>query len=85
MWGPLCVSTPGMHIQFHVRSVFHGTVMQSVNHYFAPHVIIGKGIPNRLASANNHAQPLSSALIPSAEDAVSSHGWKPHPLQPLWQ
>ena len=28
------------------------------------------GIPDRLASANNHAQPLSSAVIPTAETAV---------------
>ena len=29
-----------------------------------------KGIPNRLASVNNHTQPLSSAVLLSAESAV---------------
>ena len=30
----------------------------------------GKGVPNRLASANSHNQPLSSTVIPSVESAT---------------
>ena len=30
----------------------------------------GKGVPNRLALVNNHAQPVSSQVIPSVDDAI---------------
>ena len=33
----------------------------------------GKGVPNRLALVNNHAQPVSAQVIPSVDDAIQQY------------
>ena len=73
MWGLLCVPAHGMNTQFQVRSEIYVQrfllyATHRVRESFYLHT--EKGIPNRLASVNNHSQPLSSSVLPSSETAV---------------
>ena len=37
------------------------------------HLHTGKGVPNRLVLVNNHAQPVSTQVIPSVDDAIQQY------------